>query len=541
MKKSLKNAISLLLIFCMLIPFVPMAKAVDIDSDKTVKIGLDYGDNALPAADLENSVGSGFFFGYYDKNREFVPQFKTTEKKITVVKNQVMYLMNGTYYDSTNFPKESSRIGPYHIQSAGVYATAEAASKDLKMYLDCGLPAYLAFIHGNFRIRIDYFSTYEFARDEIDRIADDYALTDLYVVEPTGTCVTVLETGTANILYEFDCDNSKVLGVLPISEDKDAVTWHSKRRYHGGFEFRRNYENDVTVINVLPLQEYVKGCVPYEMPPSWPLEALKAQAVAARTFVSYNTTRHDSLGFDICNTTCCQVYRGINSATANSNAAVDQTYGMFAYYNGSAINACYHSSNGGSTENSGNVWTSTYPYLLAVEDPFEDLDLAQYGIWHYEFTSEQITEVMRSKEYDCGKIVDVYVSKYTEAGNVLELTIVDEFGKTFKFEKASARSILGNSAYGFYTHSQRYSVTTNVTLAINSPEGETTSTTSGFYVLGAGGKIETLSDPYSDIHIMSADGLTTIDSDTIVFSIDGTGWGHNVGMSQHGARGMALQ
>lgn len=124
---------------------------------------------------------------------------------------------------------------------------------------------------------------------------------------------------------------------------------------------------------MLGVEDYVKGVIPYEMSPAWPSAALEAQAVCARTY-AYMTTKHlSSYGFDLCNTTDCQVYYGIgsytNCATAVSDAAVDATAGLRVYYNGSLAETVYHSSDGGATESAENVWGGAVDYLIGKEDP----------------------------------------------------------------------------------------------------------------------------------------------------------------------------
>jgi stage II sporulation protein D len=104
------------------------------------------------------------------------------------------------------------------------------------------------------------------------------------------------------------------------------------------------------------------------MSPSWPLEALKAQAVCARTYVM--ASRKHS-GFDVCTTECCQVYQGIGRANATTDMAVDQTAGQYMTYNGELCVAYYSSSDGGATENSENVWNEAIGYLRGVVDPYE--------------------------------------------------------------------------------------------------------------------------------------------------------------------------
>jgi stage II sporulation protein D len=109
------------------------------------------------------------------------------------------------------------------------------------------------------------------------------------------------------------------------------------------------------VVNFINIEDYVKGVLPYEMNPEWPKEALKAQAVAARTYTAAHLDdKHKSQGFDLCCEPDCQTYRGTNGASALSDSAVDETAGIYMTYDGAYADAYYHSSDGGATENSEN-------------------------------------------------------------------------------------------------------------------------------------------------------------------------------------------
>lgn len=125
-----------------------------------------------------------------------------------------------------------------------------------------------------------------------------------------------------------------------------------------------------TVINRLPLESYLRGVVPHEMPASWPAEALKAQACAARSYAE--RARKPGQAFDVYCTTRDQAYGGVRSETAATNAAVRATAGVVPTYDGAPIAAFYFSTSGGHTENIENVWqTSPVPYLKGVPDPYD--------------------------------------------------------------------------------------------------------------------------------------------------------------------------
>ena len=114
----------------------------------------------------------------------------------------------------------------------------------------------------------------------------------------------------------------------------------------------------------LDFEEYLKGVVPWEMPPSWPTEALRAQAVAARSYATTNMRKHLAEGANVCSSVHCQVWKPTHYETTNQ--AVDATRGVAATYNGSIIYAFFHAHCGGHTENSEDVWVSALPYCRGV-------------------------------------------------------------------------------------------------------------------------------------------------------------------------------
>lgn len=128
----------------------------------------------------------------------------------------------------------------------------------------------------------------------------------------------------------------------------------------------------LTLINVVPLEEYLKGVVPWEMNPDAPLEALKAQAICARTqtLAKMDYGRHSADGFDICDYDHCQGYPGAENEKARSTAAVEQTRGWAIFYQGRVIDAVYGTNSGGITADAADVWRATMPapYLKSVRD-----------------------------------------------------------------------------------------------------------------------------------------------------------------------------
>ena len=143
--------------------------------------------------------------------------------------------------------------------------------------------------------------------------------------------------------------------------------------YRGHIEVFANPRGLLTVVNVLGLEDYVRGVVANELSPGgYPaIEALKAQAIAARTYALRNRGQYASQGYDLLPTTRSQVYRGLTSEQPLSTRAVDETRGLVATYNGEPINALYTSTCGGRTEDAENIFNEAVPYLRGRECSLE--------------------------------------------------------------------------------------------------------------------------------------------------------------------------
>jgi len=157
--------------------------------------------------------------------------------------------------------------------------------------------------------------------------------------------------------------------VFASDDEKDAPVRYNEKPYRGRIEVFTNLRGSLTVVNELGLEDYVRGVVANELSPGgYPaIEALKAQAVAARTYALKNRGQFMAQGFDILPTTRSQVYRGLTSENPLSTRAVDETRGVVATYNGEPINALYTSTCGGRTEDSENIFNQAIPYLRGRE------------------------------------------------------------------------------------------------------------------------------------------------------------------------------
>ncbi len=298
---------------------------------------------------------------------------------------------------------------------------------------------------------------------------------------------------------------------LPLKNAEQAVTIN-KKSYRGELELVKvSHKDKFNVINVLPMEEYLYGIIACEISPNWPREAVKAQAVAARTYALHSMGKHEKEGYDVCTSTDCQVYGGKNAETPGGNAAVDATRGEVMLYKGQPIAAYFHGSSGGYTENGENVWGGNLPYIKGVIDYDQK---SPYYQWEKKISSKLFESKMKNAGYLAGKLTGIQLSdlpdkrpllqpKTTDrgvSGRVKKLVLISERGKK-EISGNQVRSILG-------LNSTLFDIKIVDADAKNSEREETT------------------------LHRIVAGK-----EQTLLFR--GYGWGHGLGLSQWGAKAMA--
>jgi stage II sporulation protein D len=178
----------------------------------------------------------------------------------------------------------------------------------------------------------------------------------------------------------------------------------------------------LSFINLVGLEDYIRGVVPAEMPSAWPLEALKAQAIAARTYAYANIGKHDKEGFDVRDTTDDQVYGGVKSEASSSNLAVLETSGIIMTYEGNPICAYFHSASGGITESADSNWGKPLPYLQAVMDYDQQSPLSS---WIRTFSVDQLETALGT---GLGRLLALDVVSRTPSNRVQHLLVVGSQG-----------------------------------------------------------------------------------------------------------------
>lgn len=252
-----------------------------------------------------------------------------------------------------------------------------------------------------------------------------------------------------------------------------------KKKYRGGLKFVVK-GNALTTVNYLNVEEYLLGVVPREMSASWSLEALKAQAVSARSFAYSNYNKFIKSGFNLTDDTRSQAYGGFSAEHENSNKAVYETKGIVGYYNGKIAQLIYMASSGGKTENSGNIWSVNIPYLMAKDDPYSIGN--QYDNWSFTLSSTDIEKALSARGKNIGSLTGITIDEITTQGYIIKITF-NGTNSSVTYAKDSIRSVFGSS------------------------------------------KLKSL--------------RFKIDTDGSNYKFSGSGFGHGIGMSQYGAKAMA--
>lgn len=275
-----------------------------------------------------------------------------------------------------------------------------------------------------------------------------------------------------------------------------------KCRYRGSVELRADGQG-VTAVNCLPLEEYLYAVVPSEMPAYWPAEALKAQAVAARSYALASRAGSSGRAYDLLADQRGQVYRGYDAEHPAATRAVEETRGVVLTYRNQVASAVFHSSSGGYTENSEDVWTKKVDYLRSRPDPYDRHPSNPHYNWSVTYTAEQLKEQLASRGYRFGQVYDLEVLEYTASGarvKALRVSGTDEQGKPLAVE-------IGRDPSKARADEVRWA-------------------------LGLKSALFTMEKTYSPAVGQQPRRLAGV-------TFRGSGWGHGLGMSQYGALGMA--
>lgn len=555
--------------------------AVELDDDKLkLRIGLMYGSNVTVGFEVDTNVG--FEIVQIDRSSAELseaPLWELDYTKVSCAVDSNLAKTDMTYSKTTVADK--TVIGGHHIEIGGEMdrETCEIMIKALSQTLG-GLEVYPipSYINGSYRIRAGHFSSASAASQSASALTMLIPDLEVKVVSPTQTAVSVVDPLTDTILFEYDDGDANALALRPLKNadgTENYLITPAKKSYDGAFMFRRynstiskNAEDidGVSLTSIIELGDYLKGVLPYEVNTSWHSEALRAFAIVARSFTLSKLNCHESAyGFDLCNSTHCQVYNGrakIDNATIK---AVDETSGLVITYNNKVVEAVYSAVQGGVSVSSEDAWYEAIPYLRAVQTPWEIYTNHTYGTWTVEVSPTELAEYLRSKGYTQikGSIVNISIDQLAKNSTyVYKLTLTDAYGNSLTLTKTdTVRSALS-----------KYLKSANFVVGKGEVEAEittfSTESLTSTNVMTSSGMLSTdnekeqisvissgnISKSLKSSSVITKDGIGTpgklvSKTETQVvtasnpnnFIFVGKGWGHGVGISQIGLRDLARQ
>jgi len=234
------------------------------------------------------------------------------------------------------------------------------------------------------------------------------------------------------------------------------------------------------VVNLVELEDYIQGVVKEEVPAAWPAEAIKAMAITARTYAVYNMEQQAGSPFHVRSTTASQVYGGATGEDPRATWAVQATQGQILTFAGRPICAFYHSCSGGATEDAPDIFGPEFDMIVGVEDPFSQA--CPHALWVERMTPPQLERELTRAGYQVGRVTGLQELVRSRSGRILQIGVQHGLG-TLVLEGRRFREAVGNEL-------------------IRSMDFELRSDPGGFTFVGRG-------------------------------------WGHGVGLSQWGAKGMA--
>ena len=311
---------------------------------------------------------------------------------------------------------------------------------------------------------------------------------------------TVLESAEPVVLAYYNPDNTTIVGA---SNGEDRI-------YRGAVEFRI-VENRVSVINILNIEEYLYGVIPSEMPASWPGEALKAQAIAARSYTLAYMGQYRSRGFDLYGTVLSAAYRGVTGEAAATTAAVDATRGMYLAAGGKPFRAYYSANHGGYSESTLSVWGED-TFNLAVPDKLVPPRLSAISL-------DRLTRWIQERPESYSSMPNLHSS---QAYRWEKWVSVEEL-RSRNAEYGAIGDILSVVSRGRGISGRIHEVEMRGSLGIMRIKGDRIRSRLG----GLRSNLFTIRAK------LDGNGMPEY------FIFQGAGWGHGVGLDQSGAAGMA--
>lgn len=467
--------------------------------------------------------------------------------RIKTTKIAMGYCINDKYSSEVTFHSEDGFTlkpakGNYYVLSQS-FRSYEEANKIAKKIAGLGVPTIPAMIYRNhYRVYIggemnnsDFAAMYQ-------KIKGKYGYTYLGPVKNNKQRV-IMTGDNLKLLMDGGIENAYPQ-IKPISRNSknDALIHLGERSYRGRIEIGCYGKTTLTAVNIINIESYLLGVVPCEMVSSWPVEALKAQAVCARSYAltktGYTADSDAKNPYSIEDTQTSQVYKGYGAETKQATSAVAATQGEVVKYQGKMITSYYSSTSGGRTEASEDVWGQAQPYLKSIVDEYETEP--EMGPWMKTFTKSQIQSILEKHGTSVGTINKVTPSILTASNRVYSLKVTGTRGSTFlSTNRLRELFSLPSTKFKVIGYQDKPDV-----VIVKGSQGSSKRALKNSYVINGNNKVSSLNTKQEQYVVKSADNLTNFakvappNANTFYFA--GMGFGHGVGMSQSGAKGMAL-
>ena len=467
-------------------------------------------DTAYAKDDEDKLLRVGLEGLYYNKST-------ITMKNSSLV---IGYAINDSYVKEVTIEGGSFTFRPYteSFEKDGAYATYENAKSVADSLVMEGKEAYPM---------LTYLGTWTVAIKG-NGSADKYAV----IISSSNGEMLIYSVDSHNAYPQFSAATSNKNGVYVVDL--------GERQYRGRIELGRyGGIGSLKVVNIVELEQYLYGVVPCEMVSSWHIEALKTQAVCARSYAytaGFGSASNIVTPYNMCDTTSSQVYKGYGAEKKSTNEAVDATKGQIIYYEGKPARAYYSSTSGGSTENVEDVWGTPKGYLRQVSDIYE-LD-PELDPWVITLSADKIEKLMSENGVNVGDITDIRPFVMTASGRVYSVEIVGDNSQIITGSKLRKIFSLYSTKYKVVKYGDKPDY-----VSVLSQGGKSAVYIGDSYILSGNYKVEKASKDIEQFVVMTADNLinypANAPSDPDTYYIAGMGYGHGIGMSQSGAKGMA--
>ncbi|WP_252891473.1 SpoIID/LytB domain-containing protein [Thermoclostridium stercorarium] len=327
-KKFFSAVLILLILFC-----VSDFNSLAASYPDTVRVGLNYGSDAVSSVQV--NAEKGLNIGYYGNNT-FTLLYQHNSNKPVIIRKDGYFIRteNGIaeYSPTEGIPSAGQAMGPWHLKIGGTVADYDTAKSIAETYNKSGIITYVAY-DGGWQVWAGFYPDKKSAENDIPVVRERLGVADISVLPETSKRLVIYDSAF-NVILLYGGENG-YLQVHPKPENNPYILTVNGKRYRNYIEIRRYTDSDLTLINILNIEEYLYGVVPSEIEADAPIEAIKAQAVAARTYTYQNIGKYEKWGFDLTDTVSSQVYNGYDAERPATNRAVDETRGQKIMYNAS--------------------------------------------------------------------------------------------------------------------------------------------------------------------------------------------------------------